>query len=240
MVYIPKRRHGDNGAGLCFYGEEGSAGGEQSSAGTGRGGYGGNRGEGSGPSAEDRNRRNTARAPDQYIDVNHEDFNYQSLEMGGKTGAYNTKSPNYGDLTAKHQAGYKNPETGATEVPNMFNFNGTVYNFNPDDGSYKDTYSGTTITQDNGETGRLGIEGIYGQYNPGAYQRDMGGIDRVLPQITQTLNPAYTQWEQEQAAIAAANAAAIRNTDRGGGRGADQGGPDSAGTGGGGSGVNGR
>jgi hypothetical protein len=51
MVHIPKRRHGDNGAGLCFYGEGGSAGGEQSGAGM--GGPGGNGGEGSGASGSD-------------------------------------------------------------------------------------------------------------------------------------------------------------------------------------------
>jgi hypothetical protein len=195
MIYIPKRQHGDNGAGLCFYGEGGSAGGEQSSAGMGAEGFGGNRGEGSG---SDYKRSNSRPVPQQYLDVDISKLNHQPAAMGGQTGPYNTKSPNYADLTAKHQQGYKNPETGATEVPNMFNFNGTVYHYNPEDSSYKDTYSGTTITQDNGETGRLGIEGIYGQYNPGAYQRDMSGIEAVAPQgKLQTLNPKYTQYQAD-------------------------------------------
>jgi hypothetical protein len=176
-------------------GHSGSDGGDGQN---GPGGFGGNRGEGSGADPV----RQTRLAPPQYIDVDQTKFDHQPIPMGGQSGSYNTKSPNYADLMAKHQQGYKNPETGATEVPNMFNFNGTVYNFNPEDSSYKDTYGGNIITQDNGLTGRQGIEGIYGQYNPGAYQRDMGGIEAVAQQGTlQTLNPKYTKYQAEQAKI---------------------------------------
>jgi hypothetical protein len=74
---------------------------------------------------------------------------------------YNTQAPNYADLKAKHTAGYQDPVSGTRTSPQAFNFNGTVYQYEPDSDGYRDTYTGQLLTQGSDSVGSLGIAGLY-------------------------------------------------------------------------------
>lgn len=101
--------------------------------------------------------------------------NIKSLTMGGAPpSGYQTQAPNYTDLKAKHTAGYQDPASKTRTMPQAFNFNGTVYQYEPDTDGYRDMYTGKLIGPDSNFTGSMGIAGLYGneqingqQYVPG-------------------------------------------------------------------------
>jgi len=169
--------------------------------GMGNEGHGGNRGEGAGANWEEENRGIASlRAPDQYLP--NADPVIETLQMGGTPNNYppQTTQPNYNDLKAKYTAGYTNPATKDRSTPNLFNFNGTVYKYEPEDDSFQDTYAGTKITPTNDQRGSLGIEDLYGAYVPNAYQQQPNTLQPVAsPDTTQIVNPEYTQWLADQA-----------------------------------------
>jgi hypothetical protein len=167
--------------------------------GSGPGGTGGNAGGGDDPISRN--------PPREWIP---HPYNYTPMQLGGTpsgnyggtantgstlggapTGTYQTQAPNYANLTAKHQTGYKD-QAGETQQSNMFNYNGTVYRFDPDSENFTDTYTGNTIRPGSEDTGSQGIAGIYGQlgnahelYGSGdgpGYEQNPGGLEQVAKQ----------------------------------------------------------
>ena len=170
-------------------GSHGGGGAGQEGAHSGRGG---NRGEGSGSGYY-------YRPPTiaQYLD---QPYSYGSLPMGGTPNApYQTVAPGYADLKAKHTAGYVNPATKERSNPSMFNFNGTVYRYEPNEDAYRDTYTGQLITPINNEVGSSGIAGLYGAYEANQYQPQNANVQpNTNPTDNKILNP---EWVEQQERI---------------------------------------
>ena len=132
-----------------------------------RGGYGRNtQGSDGGPYGQNDRYNQTPKAPDQYLA--DEDPVFRAMQMGGtnRSASYQTQMPNYTDLKSKHTAGVQDPVTNDRTHPSMFNFNGTVYKYEPEGDAYRDTYTGQLITADNGVLGSQGIASLYNNYVP--------------------------------------------------------------------------
>ena len=138
------------------------------------GGYGGDgkghpagnaNGSDGGPYGQNDRYNQTPKAPSQYLA--DEDPVFRAMQMGGtnRSASYQTQMPNYTDLKSKHTAGVQDPATNNRTHPSMFNFNGTVYKYEPEGDAYRDTYTGQLITADNGVLGSQGIAGLYSSGN---------------------------------------------------------------------------
>ena len=86
---------------------------------------------------------------------------FKALTMGGSMPTTQTQAPTYDDLKAKHTAGYQDPVSKNRNTPQLFNFNGTVYQYEPETDGYRDTYTGMLINPGSDLRGSLGIAGLY-------------------------------------------------------------------------------
>ena len=154
---------------------------------------------------------------------NSKNPNIQSRQMGGSTPVYQTHAPNFNDLKAKHTAGYVNPSTQDRSTPDMFNFNGAVYMYQPESDAYQDTYTGALITSDNGAMGSSGIAGLYGDYEATGYTPQVqqpqsptqfsglaGQIQSITPRIREGVQSLYDRINRDR--LVAPNWDQYRNT----------------------------
>jgi hypothetical protein len=100
-------------------------------------------------------------------------------QFGSGAQAYGAVTPRYEDLVAKHQMGYTD-SSGNVQPTDMFNYEGTVYRFEPSTNTYENTYTGESIGPGGTDNTYAGISGIYGTLgDSGGYQSGNNPLQQV-------------------------------------------------------------
>jgi len=105
-------------------------------------------------------------------------------------------APNWDDLSKAH-GGYTDPETGERMGPNLFNYNGTIYRYDPATNTYEDRRTGKFIGpngEDRGSEGILGFTNSSPRISP--HDQNAEGVPRGYGGFNPSVGNPTEDWTQ--------------------------------------------